>query len=114
MKSGKCCWLCGRNGSTDPLERHHIFGGALRNKSEQYGLVVFLCGERCHRNGRKAAHRCGETMQQLHEYGQLKAKQEQGWSREEFIRQFGKSFTDKLPEVSGSGYFSIDESEEYI
>ena len=56
----------------------------------------------------------GETMQQLHEYGQLKAMQEQGWSREEFIRQFGKSFTDKLPEVSGSGYFSIDESEEYI
>lgn len=45
----KECFLCKRNGSGDRLERHHIFGGANRWKSEKLGLVVWLCGERCHR-----------------------------------------------------------------
>ena len=53
------CWKCGKWGQ---MERHHIFEGvANRKKSEEYGLVVLLCGEECHRNGREAAHRCGET-----------------------------------------------------
>ena len=47
----RVCWLCGRNGNGDPLECHHIFGGAMRKKSEKYGLKVYLCGDRCHRNG---------------------------------------------------------------
>ena len=47
----KRCFLCGKNGAADPLERHHIFGGPNRGKSEKYGLVVLLCGEECHRNG---------------------------------------------------------------
>ena len=42
----KRCFLCGRNDTGDPLERHHIFGGANRKKSEKYGLVVYLCGNR--------------------------------------------------------------------
>ncbi len=29
---GVCC-RCGRNGCTDPLDKHHIFCGALRKKS---------------------------------------------------------------------------------
>ena len=40
------CWLCGRNGSVDPLDKHHIFGGPYRKKSEKYGLVVYLCHDR--------------------------------------------------------------------
>lgn len=39
----RSCFLCGRNGSQDPLDRHHCFKGSLRKKSEQYGLVVDLC-----------------------------------------------------------------------
>ena len=53
----KRCFLCGRNDTGDPLERHHIFGGANRKKSEKYGLVVYLCGNRCHRNGRGTQER---------------------------------------------------------
>ena len=30
----KECFLCGRNGNGDPLDRHHIFNGANRKKSE--------------------------------------------------------------------------------
>lgn len=86
------CWRCGRNGATDPLDRHHIFGGAYRDKSEKYGLVVRLCHNRCHVFGKDAAHRNAETMQALHEYGQEKAMREQGWTTEDFIREFGKNY----------------------
>lgn len=88
----KECWLCGRNGNGDRLERHHIFGAANRKKSEKYGLVVYLCGNRCHRNGKDAVHRNKETMRILHEYGQRKAMQEQGWTVDEFRQVFGKSY----------------------
>ena len=88
----KQCWLCGRNGNGDPLDRHHIFGGANRKKSERYGLVVYLCHFRCHEDGEFAAHRNAETMQLLHEYGQRKAMHENGWSIDDFIREFGKNY----------------------
>lgn len=70
----------------------HIFGGTNRKKSEKYGLVVWLCGNRCHRNGKSAVHRSGDQMRRLRRYGQLKAMQEQGWTEEDFIREFGKSY----------------------
>lgn len=87
------CFLCGRNGNGDPLERHHIFGGrANRPKSEKYGLVVYLCGNRCHRLGKYSAHQNAEIAQYLHEYGQRKAMQEQGWTIEQFTEIFGKNY----------------------
>lgn len=44
------CFLCGRDGTEDPLDFHHIFGGnaADRKKCERYGLKVRLCHGRCH------------------------------------------------------------------
>ena len=92
MTDERRCFLCGRNGASDPLERHHIFGGAYRNKSEKYGLVVDLCGEKCHRNGGNAVHRNGNQMRLLRRYGQLKAMREQGWTEDDFRREFGKSY----------------------
>ncbi len=86
------CFLCGRNGSRDRLDRHHIFGGANRKKSERYGLVVHLCHNDCHIFGEKAAHKNAETMLELHKYGQEKAMREQGWSVEDFIKVFGKNY----------------------
>lgn len=88
------CWLCGRNGFTDPLEVHHIFGSDRKKKSEKYGLLVDLCGNRCHRLGEFAVHNNAQTMQQLHEYGQKKAMEEQGWTIEEFRKEFGKNYLD--------------------
>lgn len=88
----KRCFLCGRNDSGDPLERHHIFGGANRKKSEKYGFVVYLCGNRCHRNGRGAVHKNGDQMRRLRRYGQLKAMEEQRWTEADFRREFGKSY----------------------
>ena len=88
----KSCFLCGRNGNGDPLERHHIFGGANRKLSEKYGLVVWLCGNRCHRTGQFSAHQNGEVTDYLHRYGQRKAMQEQGWSKDDFREVFGKNY----------------------
>ena len=88
------CWLCGRNGAADRLDRHHIFPGAYRDKSERYGLVVYLCHDRCHENGIYAVHHNAQTMRDLKRYGQQKAMEEQGWSTEDFIREFGKNYLD--------------------
>ncbi len=88
----KQCWQCGANGNGDPLDRHHIFGGAMRKKSEKYGLVVYLCHNRCHIFGRNAVHQNAAVMQRLHEYGQKKAMEEQGWTEDEFRQHFGKNY----------------------
>ena len=86
------CFLCGQNNPFDPLETHHIFGGAMRAKSERYGLKVRLCGQRCHRLGHKAAHQNADTMLILHRYGQRKARDENGWTSDDFIREFHKNY----------------------
>lgn len=90
--SEKQCFLCGRNGSADPLDRHHIFGGANRKKSEKYGLVVCLCHNDCHIFGKEAVHNNAENMLYVKQYGQRKAMQEQNWTTEDFIREFGKNY----------------------
>ena len=90
----KTCFLCGRNGYADPLERHHIFGGPNRALSEKYGLVVDLCGWRCHREGKEAAHRCAATAQYLHEYGQRKWMAENNGTIDDFISIFGRNYLD--------------------
>lgn len=89
------CWLCGRNGAEDPLDTHHIFGGAYRDKSDRLGLVVPLCHERCHIFGKDAVHRNAETMRELRKWGQLKAMREQGWTVEQFIDEFGKNYLEE-------------------
>lgn len=90
----KECWLCGRNGSADPLDMHHIFGGPYKAKSEKYGLLVPLCHETCHIFGENAVHHNAETMRELRRWGQEKAMREQGWSTEQFIQIFGKNYLD--------------------
>ncbi len=92
MQRGSSCWLCGRNGAQDPLDRHHIFGGPNRAKSERYGLTVYLCHGSCHLYGPTAAHNCRETMDMLHRYGQRLAMERQGWATDEFAREFGRSY----------------------
>lgn len=86
------CWLCGRNGASDPLDRHHIFNGAYRKKSEKYGLVVYLCHHDCHILGKNAAHRNAKTMNAIRRYGQKKVMREYGWTTDKFIQEFGKSY----------------------
>ena len=107
---GRSCWLCGRNGGTDPLDKHHIFGGSNRWLSEKYGLWVPLCHSRCHEFGPEAVHRNAGTMQALHEYGQALAMGENGWSIEDFRAVFGRNYLpeDRAPETEDD-FFLIEE-----
>lgn len=73
------------------MEEHHVFGGARRKKSEKYGLVVDLC-HACHNEPPRGAHYNKDTALYLHQWGQRKAMQEQGWSTNDFIREFGKNY----------------------
>lgn len=95
MYTGRRCWLCGRNGAADPLDEHHIFGGANRKKSERLGLKVDLCHDRCHIFGELAAHNNAETMEKLHKYGQIMAMRKFGWSVDEFTMVIGKNYLDE-------------------
>ena len=88
----KKCWLCGRNGATDPLDRHHIYGGPYRKKSEKYGLVVLLCHNRCHIYGENAVHRNADVALFLKRWGQNKAMRENDWTTKDFVKQFGKNY----------------------
>jgi hypothetical protein len=86
------CFLCGRNGSTDPLDDHHIFNGPYRKKSEKYGLKVKLCHHDCHIFGKESVHQNQDVDDILKEHGQLKVMQEQGWTTERFIKEFGRNY----------------------
>lgn len=93
MANAKRCRLCGKNGAGDPLERHHVFFGRGKRKlSEQYGAVVWLCGNECHRNGRYAVHKNRYVDLALKEQYQRKIMAEQGWNIQDFIKVFGKNY----------------------
>lgn len=85
------CYLCGRNGSADRLEKHHVFGGSNRDFSEADGLTVHICGERCHRNGTFSVHRNKDIAAFLHRKGQIAWMQKYG-SFEEFRKRYGRNY----------------------
>lgn len=87
------CYLCGEPaGFTDPLDKHHVFGGALRKKSEHYGLTVYLHHSKCHIFGSEAVHNCADVREQLQQDAQRAAMKKYGWTEEDFREVFGKSY----------------------
>ena len=79
------CYLCGRNWA---IEKHHVFGGSNRKKSEKRGMTVDLCAS-CHR-GPHGVHQDAEANKRLK--AGFQGKFEETHSREEFRRIFGKSY----------------------
>jgi hypothetical protein len=80
------CYLCGKYG---PVERHHVFQGAYRKRAEKYGFVVNLC-HFCHNEPPMGVHHNKERRIALrqtcqHDY-------EQTHTREDFIKEFGRSY----------------------
>ncbi len=80
------CYFCGR---TDWIETHHIFGGALRKKSDRYGFVINLC-HWCHNEPPDGVHFNRKNNLILKRMAQRKF--EETHSRDEFRRVFGKSY----------------------
>lgn len=96
------CFLCGRNGTQDPLDRHHCFGGALRDKSERYGLVVDLCHDRCHIFGADAVHRNPAARETVQKWAQKKAMEDNDWTVEQFRWEFGRNVLDEADLIPAS------------
>lgn len=72
------------------VERHHIFGAYNRNRSEKYGFIIPLRPD-LHPNGAQAGQAAKIVDTQLKQMAQ-KYFEEHNGTREEFIREFGKSY----------------------
>ena len=82
------CFICH---SRNWLEWHHVFGGALRSKSERLGLKVRLC-HYCHNEPPNGVHQNREIRLKLQSYAQKKAMKYYEWSEEDFRSEFYKSY----------------------
>lgn len=71
-----------------PLEEHHIFEGrGRRAKSDRYGAVINICPA-CHRY----LHDNPLKMLPWKQRFQQKLMQENDWTTEDFIREFGRNY----------------------
>ena len=86
LSEEKVCFLCG---SCRWIEKHHIFGGAMRKKSEHYGLTVYLC-HWCHNMPPNGVHFNREKMDELRAVGQ-RAFQEH-YADKDFFKEFGRNY----------------------
>lgn len=86
------CYICGGYANGDPLDKHHVFGGAMRSKSEKYGLTVYLHHNKCHIFGENSVHQNARINRALKAQTQQKAMQYYGWTIEDFIREFYKNY----------------------
>lgn len=74
------------------VERHHIFGGSNRNRSEAYGFVIPL-SPRLHPNGSSATWSIEIAGLDLHLKRMAQTYFEQHYgTREQFREEFGKSW----------------------
>lgn len=81
----KCCILCKK-----AAEEHHVFFGRNRRVADKYGLVVPLCFLH-HREGANAVHKNRAVDLALKCWGQNIYEEKIG-TRDDFIREFGKSY----------------------
>ena len=86
------CYLCGMNTNLEPLDEHHIFGGANRKLSEKYGLKVYIHHHKCHIFGKNSVHQNAEINNTLKAKAQQVAMEHYGWTVEDFRKIFGKSY----------------------
>lgn len=92
------CFICRDYARGDPLDRHHVFGGALRKKSEKYRLVVYLHHKSCHIFGKNSVHRNSLIDRAIKEYAQKRAMKRYKWTEQDFRNEFYKSYLRKEDE----------------
>lgn len=82
----RSCYICGR---TDRVERHHVYGGANRRKSEKHGMVVDLCHWHHNEPPMGVHHNHKRNMALKREFQERFEKRH---TRDEFRAIFGKSY----------------------
>ena len=91
QKDTSRCFICHSN---IWLEWHHIFGSALKKKSEKYGLMVRLC-HYCHNEPPYGVHQNREIRHKVQAFAQEKAMEHYGWSVEDFRKEFYKNYLEE-------------------
>jgi hypothetical protein len=86
------CFICKQNANGDFLAKHHCFEGALRSKSEEYGLTIYIHNNKCHIYGEYAVHRNANVARQVKAYAQKIAMKHYQWDEETFREIFKKSY----------------------
>lgn len=79
--------------TTLDLHEHHIFAGADRSNSERYGLKVWLCA-RHHNMSSEGVHSNAALDRKLKAIAQKRAMKHYGWTKEDFIKIFRRSYYD--------------------
>lgn len=92
QKNKTKCFICKQNPCGDFLAKHHVFGGAMRSKSERYGLTVYIHNDKCHIYGENAVHKNAEVNRQLQAHAQKKAMEHYGWDIPAFRQLFYKNY----------------------
>jgi hypothetical protein len=88
QKDTSRCLICHSN---IWLEWHHVFGAALKKKSEEYGLMARLC-HYCHNEPPDGVHHNKAIRRKLQAHAQKKAMDHYEWSVEDFINLFYKNY----------------------
>ena len=86
------CFLCGMNRNLEPLDKHHVFSGPYRKKSEEFGMTVYLHHSKCHIFGEDSVHKNNAVRFKLCKLAQEKAMENYGWTEQEFRVIFGRSY----------------------
>ena len=89
LSNSEECFICGRSGRK--LDRHEVYGGALRTKSKNLGCWCLLCHEPCHLT---EIHRNADTRRKLKAVCQEVAMLKYRWDTAEFIKRFGRNYLD--------------------
>lgn len=91
QKDSTKCLICG---SRRWLEWHHVFGAALKKKSEKYKLMARLC-HYCHNEPPNGVHQNSEIRRKLQAFAQKKAMRHYGWSADDFRKEFYKNYLEE-------------------
>ena len=88
LQEEKACYI---TGSTSNLHRHHCFGSFNRKKSEKYGMWIYLRSD-WHNLSDYGIHFDKELDLRVKRLAQALLEAEEGWNRERFIKEFGRSW----------------------
>lgn len=91
LQTEKECYICRALGreNTSMLDKHHIYGAANRDASEENGLWVWLCVDH-HTAAPNAVHRKEAVNRELKRVGQKRF--ERSHCRGEFMAIFHRSY----------------------
>lgn len=88
LQQEKECLVCG---TTSMLERHHVFGGAYRKKSERDGLTVYLCHYH-HNEPPEGVHHNRQNMDKLRQWAEKLWLIHYDKTIDDFIKEYGRNY----------------------